>query len=79
MFSSGAGVEVVENSGHLTARVYLPWTYIVSLSVLDSLLSFQALNAIFFIIRIKRVVYLVIGVGTWRTILRYPMDEFYRR
>lgn len=30
MFSSGAGVEVVENAGHLTARVYLPWTYIVS-------------------------------------------------
>lgn len=30
MFSSGAGVEVVENAGHLTARVYLPWTFIVS-------------------------------------------------
>ncbi|KAJ6640082.1 Protein mesh [Pseudolycoriella hygida] len=28
MFSSGAGVEVVENAGHLTARVYLPWTFI---------------------------------------------------
>lgn len=32
MFSSGAGVEVVENAGHLTARVYLPWTYIVSVN-----------------------------------------------
>ncbi|XP_077292474.1 protein mesh-like isoform X2 [Arctopsyche grandis] len=28
MFQSGAGVEVVENQGFLTARVYLPWTYI---------------------------------------------------
>lgn len=29
MFSSGAGVEVVENAGHMTARVFLPWTFIV--------------------------------------------------
>ncbi|XP_060806291.1 protein mesh isoform X1 [Amyelois transitella] len=27
MFSSGAGVEVVENKGFMSARVYLPWTY----------------------------------------------------
>ncbi|CAH0663709.1 unnamed protein product [Chilo suppressalis] len=27
MFSSGAGVEIVENRGYMTARVYLPWTY----------------------------------------------------
>ncbi|XP_041968877.1 protein mesh isoform X3 [Aricia agestis] len=27
MFSSGAGVEVVENKGFMTARVYLPWNY----------------------------------------------------
>lgn len=31
MFSSGAGVEVVENSGFLTARVYMPWSFIVNL------------------------------------------------
>ena len=30
MFQSGAGVEVVENERHLTARVYLPLTYMVS-------------------------------------------------
>lgn len=30
MFSSGAGVEVIENSGHMTARVYMPWDFIVS-------------------------------------------------
>lgn len=30
MFSSGAGVEVVENVGFMTARVYLPWNFIVS-------------------------------------------------
>ncbi|XP_026473837.1 protein mesh isoform X2 [Ctenocephalides felis] len=28
MFASGAGVEVVENQGFMTARVYLPWTFI---------------------------------------------------
>ncbi|GJQ65539.1 hypothetical protein Trydic_g7640 [Trypoxylus dichotomus] len=28
MFDSGAGVEVVENRGHLTARVFLPWNFI---------------------------------------------------
>ncbi|XP_049791789.1 protein mesh isoform X2 [Schistocerca nitens] len=28
MFQSGTGVEVVENKGYLTARVYLPWTLI---------------------------------------------------
>lgn len=32
MLSSGVGVEVVENSGFMTARVYCPWTYIVSAS-----------------------------------------------
>lgn len=33
MFDSGAGVEVVENKGYMTARVYLPWTFIVSIAV----------------------------------------------
>ncbi|KAE8741013.1 hypothetical protein FOCC_FOCC013459, partial [Frankliniella occidentalis] len=28
MFQSGVGVEVVENNGYMSARVYLPWTYI---------------------------------------------------
>ncbi|XP_008192790.2 protein mesh isoform X1 [Tribolium castaneum] len=28
MFDSGAGLEVVENNGYLTARVYLPWSFI---------------------------------------------------
>ncbi|KOB67705.1 Uncharacterized protein OBRU01_19387 [Operophtera brumata] len=27
MFASGAGVEVVENKGFMTARVYLPWSH----------------------------------------------------
>lgn len=31
MFDSGAGVEVIENQGFLSARVYLPWSFIVSL------------------------------------------------
>lgn len=29
MFDTGAGVEIVENQGFMTARVYLPWTYMV--------------------------------------------------
>ncbi|GLH01111.1 Uncharacterized protein GBIM_07324 [Gryllus bimaculatus] len=28
MFQSGAGVEVVENKGYLSCRVYLPWSFI---------------------------------------------------
>lgn len=32
MFQSGAGVEVVENNRHMTARVYLPITFMVSLA-----------------------------------------------
>ncbi|XP_043469976.1 protein mesh isoform X2 [Leptopilina heterotoma] len=27
MFDTGAGVEVIENEGFMSARVYLPWTY----------------------------------------------------
>lgn len=30
MFDNGAGVEVVDNQGFMTARVYLPWSFIVS-------------------------------------------------
>lgn len=30
MFDSGAGVEVIENRGFMSARLYLPWTFIVS-------------------------------------------------
>lgn len=29
MFANGVGVEVVENAGFMSARVYLPWTFIV--------------------------------------------------
>jgi len=31
MFQSGAGLEVLENKGFMTTRVYLPWQFIVSL------------------------------------------------
>lgn len=31
MFESGAGVEVIENKGHMTARVYLPMTFLVKI------------------------------------------------
>lgn len=30
MFESGVGVEVLENKGSMSARVYLPWKFIVS-------------------------------------------------
>lgn len=29
MFDTGVGVEVIENQGFMSARVYLPWTYMV--------------------------------------------------
>lgn len=29
MFDTGVGIEVVENQGFMSARVYLPWTYMV--------------------------------------------------
>lgn len=45
MFESGAGVEVIENMGHMTARVYLPYTYLVSYSYANVLT-----NEIFFYI-----------------------------
>lgn len=35
MFNSGAGVEVVENAGHMTVRVYMPWEFIVCISLLN--------------------------------------------
>lgn len=31
MFDNGAGVEVVDNQGFMTARVFLPWSFIVSI------------------------------------------------
>lgn len=30
MFPSGAGVEVIENKGYMSTRVYLPWSFAVS-------------------------------------------------
>lgn len=35
MFQSGAGVEVVENNRHMSARVYLPLSYMVILKYFD--------------------------------------------
>ena len=32
MFQSGAGVEVLENKGYMAARVFLPWSFVVSKS-----------------------------------------------
>lgn len=31
MFQSGAGLEVLENKGFMTTRVYLPWQFIVNI------------------------------------------------
>jgi hypothetical protein len=31
MFESGAGVEVIENEGFMSTRVYLPWSFMVSI------------------------------------------------
>ena len=46
MFQSGAGVEVVENERRLTARVYLPITYMVSSGyylIFENLVFFAAI------------------------------------
>lgn len=32
MFQSGAGLEVLENKGFMTTRVYLPWQFIVNIT-----------------------------------------------
>lgn len=34
MYESGAGVEVIENKGYMSTRVYLPWQFIVSIFVI---------------------------------------------
>ncbi|XP_063911359.1 protein mesh isoform X1 [Zophobas morio] len=44
MFDSGAGVEVVENDGYMTARVYLPWTFINQTRGLFGNWSFDVLD-----------------------------------
>ena len=36
MFKSGAGVEVIENKHYMAARVFLPWEFVVSISLLSS-------------------------------------------
>ena len=44
MFQSGAGVEVLENKGYMAARVFLPWTFVVSCSTIsETSLPYQAL------------------------------------
>ncbi|XP_065158349.1 protein mesh isoform X2 [Atheta coriaria] len=44
MFDSGAGIEVVENQGYLSTRVYLPWTFINQTSGLLGNWSFDKLD-----------------------------------
>lgn len=46
MFSSGAGVEVIENKGFMSARVYLPWTYVVSCK--ETFTAFGGIKTVFF-------------------------------
>lgn len=65
MFQSGGGVEVVENQGFMTARVYLPWTYIVSIDNIHNTVSkscsFMITKAYFY--RTKHAVFSEIGLG----------------
>ncbi|XP_036324062.1 protein mesh isoform X2 [Rhagoletis pomonella] len=44
MFDSGVGVEVVENEGFMTGRVYLPWTFINKTAGLFGNWSFNAID-----------------------------------
>lgn len=54
MFDSGAGVEVIENRGFMSARVYLPWTFIVGFQKYNILSSYIM---VFIDFRIKPLVY----------------------
>lgn len=59
MFQSGAGVEVVENNRHMTARVYLPISFMVSRVYLFK--NKKHFSQTFITDRIKQEVSLVIG------------------
>lgn len=77
MFSSGAGVEVIENAGHMTARVYMPWAFIVS-SLKNKYPARSDIIASLYIYRIKREVFLVIGVLIWLTISLCPVGRLWQ-
>ena len=46
MFKSGAGVEVIENKHYMAARVFLPWEFVVSISLRSSKIN-SYLNSFF--------------------------------
>lgn len=62
MFDSGAGVEVIENRGHLTARVFLPWHFIVRVS--NDFYNINCYLTTFSYFRTKPEGFSVIGVLT---------------
>lgn len=72
MFDTGAGVEVVENEGFLSTRIYLPWTYLVRGVVSREKLRIEFVKNLFNNLvsrsRIKLKGCWAIGISTSRTI-----------
>lgn len=44
MFDNGAGVEVVDNQGYMSTRVYMPWSFIVSRTVFFQISTFRTIK-----------------------------------
>lgn len=62
MFDSGIGVEVIENEGFMTARVYLPWQFIVSFDQMTN----AKVNAYYFNIKIFIIIIEQNGWFVWQ-------------
>lgn len=75
MFDSGVGVEVVENEGFMTGRVYLPWDFIVSTHLIFLGYIFYK-RVLFVYFRIKPLGYSATGRSIrWMT-LHYPTAQW---
>lgn len=72
-FDAGIGVEVVENEGYMTGRVFLPWKFIVSWQR-NSISSFLTHHSS--ICRIKPLVSLAIGASIRWMISPCPMARW---
>jgi hypothetical protein len=77
MFQSGAGLEVLENKGFMTTRVYLPWQFIVNTTRHAQPSSPYEINLRFY--RIEREGCSVTGVLISRTTSHYPTECWYNR
>lgn len=73
MFQSGAGLEVLENKGFMTTRVYLPWQFIVNINYDCNVVVVKLIFILYYTHRIEPEDCLATGVSIKPTILLYPM------